>query len=92
MSRMKILTLNFPEGREVPKPGQARSTPGKIILWNVLDDDVAVTSNPMNLGCGHPHEVRIVDDEENRATRCQFGVTRRRKVVTGAAPDVIGLH
>jgi hypothetical protein len=72
----KTLTLDFPELREEPKPGQVCSTPGEIVLWDIFDDDVAVTSNLMNFRCGHPHKVQIVDDEENRTARCECGVTR----------------
>lgn len=86
-----MLTLDFPQVREVPKPRQARSTPGKIILGDILDDNVAVTSNPMNFRCRHRHEVGMVDDEEDGAAGCQFGVTCRREVVTGASVNVIAL-
>jgi hypothetical protein len=86
-----MLTLDFPQLREEPKPGQVGSTPGEIILWNILDDDVAVTSNLMDLGCGHPHELRTVDDEENGAAGRECGVTSTIEMVTGAAVDVIAL-
>jgi hypothetical protein len=66
-------------------------TPREILLWDIFNDDVPITSNDVNVCGQHIHEVHEVDDEENGATRGILGITSSWEVVTGLAVDIMTL-
>lgn len=92
MKNRNTYTLNFSELRQASKPGQCRATPGKILLWNILDNNVPLSCDLMYLRCRQFHEVWKVNDEENQATLSVIGITSSREVMTGAAIDVVALN